>query len=145
MADQSNKSELGSRSCSFFGEMITVEEALRRTVAESQDTLNQVDLALRQLVAGELRIFDSELEEFAFAVDLDDRINDLIDGFCENLEEISDISAEIRGEPETKESKAWYKEHKAKRKEAKKAEAEKKKAEIAAAKEREKALQIGPK
>ena len=120
-----------TRSVSFLNEEMTVEQALQKTIRASQDSLNNLEVALRHLAAAE----EQQLEEEDFrdmAVKVAE-IEDFVEGFCDLLEELPEVAKEILGDC-PKSQKAWYADFKVNRRAEKAAKKEQNKRDAAAAK-----------
>ena len=105
-----------TRSVCFQGNEMSLEAAMDSLIREIQLKLNCLQQKLRDLATAEEQQVDSE-EDFRLAVELDDDVNDVVDGMVEILRELPPISADIRGKPPP-EMKVWYAKHKADRKDA---------------------------
>ena len=103
-------------SVSFQGKEMSLEEALDQTIRGVQNSLNDLQVALRQLANVEEQAIDTE-EDFKEAVTLEDTTTDLVNDLVNLLEELPSIASDIRGKV-PKECKDWYVEHKTRRKEA---------------------------
>ena len=102
------------RSVQFGGKEMSLEAALDETIRATQNHLNSLQVALRNLAACEDQQLD-EFEDFKQGVALEDEVCDTVDGLSELLEELKDIARDIAGKPESPESKAWWRTHRAER------------------------------
>ena len=103
-------------SVSFQGKEMSLEEALDQTIRGVQNSLNDLQVALRQLANVEEQAIDTE-EDFKEAVKLEDTTSDLVNDLVNLLEELPSIASDIRGRC-PKELKDWFTDHKLRRKEA---------------------------
>ena len=103
-------------SVTFQNQQMSLEEALDQTIRGVQNSLNDLQVALRQLANVEEQQIDTE-EDFKEAVKLEDTTTDLVNDLVNLLEELPSIASDIRGKV-PKELKDWHLEHKARRKEA---------------------------
>ena len=95
---------------------MSLEAAMDSLIRSIQGHLNHLQGKLRELATAEEQAVEPE-EDFRLAVELDDDVNDVVNGMVELLRELVPISADIRGKPPA-ELKAWYTKHKADRKDA---------------------------
>ena len=102
------------RSVQFGGKEMSLEAALDETIRATQNHLNSLQVALRNLAACEDQQLD-EFEDFKQGVALEDEVCDTVDGLSGLLEELKDIARDIAGKPESPESKAWWRTHRAER------------------------------
>ena len=100
-----------SVSVSLNGQVIPLEEALDQTVRSLQQHLNKVQLQLRMLGVGSDR--DDDFEDQIREADV---MQDEILEMTWLFDDLSSMAYEIVGLPETKEEKAFLKQHKVERK-----------------------------
>ena len=103
-------------SVTFQNQQMSLEEALDQTIRGVQNSLNDLQVALRQLANVEEQSIDTE-EDFKEAVKLEDTTTDLVNDLVNLLEELPSIASDIRGKC-PKECKDWFADHKTRRKEA---------------------------
>ena len=124
-------------SVAFDGEVCSLEQALDRVMRGTQQKLNDLATALRNLAQFQEYGWpaDSEVDEFKHGAELHWQTEDLItgpDGLILMLKDLPRISKDLRG-PVPKEAKEWYTAQEARRKEeAAKTLATKKEVEAAA-------------
>lgn len=127
-------SAASTRSVSYQGEELTVEQMIDLIIREVQSALNGLQQALRNLCALEDQQVDPE-DDYKEAVALADATEDISETITAILKDLVPVVADLRGPPPSKEARAWFAAHKAERKaELARAKAERK-AEAAAAKE----------
>ena len=105
-----------TRSVCYQGNEMSLEAAMDSLIRSIQGHLNHLQGKLRELATAEEQAVEPE-EDFRLAVELDDDVNDVVNGMVELLRELIPISADIRGKPPA-ELKLWYTKHKADRKDA---------------------------
>ena len=100
-----------SVSVSLNGREMNLEEALDSVVRDLQKHLNMVQLQLRMLGVGSERDddFEDQIKEA-------DKMQDSIVEMNYLFEDLYDMAYQIVGDPETKEEKAFLKQHKIERK-----------------------------
>ena len=106
------------RSVSLQGVEMTLEEALRQTIASTQRALNDLELKLGHMATVEEQLQDFEDDElFHQAVGLEYEVQDLVRMLTTLLGDLPLIASDIRGAPPSKEARAWWAARRKKRKE----------------------------
>ena len=106
------------RSVSLQGVEMTLEEALRQTIASTQRALNDLELKLGHMATVEEQLQDFEEDELFFkAVELEYEVQDLVRMLTTLLGDLPTIAADIRGAPPSKEARTWWSARRKKRKE----------------------------
>ena len=82
-----------ARSVQFQGETMSLEAAMDSLIRSIQSHLNHLQQKLRDLATAEEQQVDDE-EDFRLAVELDDDVNDVVNGMIELLRELVPISAD---------------------------------------------------
>ena len=128
-------SAASTRSVSYQGEEMTVDQMLDTIMREVQGAINGLHVSLRNLCALEEQEVDPD-DDFREAVALEDATLDLCETITTMLKDLVPVVADLRGTPPTKESKAWWAAHKAEKKAQAAQQKAERKAEIAAEKNR---------
>ena len=102
------------RSCTFQGAEMTVDQALDQVIRDTQQALNGLQQKLRQLCSSEDQQVD-DVEDFKECVGLEDDTCDLVDDIVQLLNELPNISSDIRGSCPA-DAREWWTKHKAERK-----------------------------
>jgi hypothetical protein len=106
-APSTSSSAASTLSVRFGGETMTLEEAIKKSVADIQNMFNQLEMQLVLLAAAQDQSIDDEAD-FRMCVEMEEKCQDIVDGMQYLLGELPDIAAEIRSDPPSKEARAWW-------------------------------------